>query len=497
MSYALLPYNISLTLLTDLYQLTMAYGYWKQGKAEQEGVFNLFFRKNPFNSGYTIAAGLAYVIDFINNFKFSRDDIDYLHSITGNDGNLLLETSFLDYLNSLNLTVDIEATPEGTVVFPQEPLVRVKGPLLQCQLLETALLNIINFNTLISTKAARVCFAAEGDPVLEFGLRRAQGIDGGLSMSRAAYIGGCTSTSNVLAGKLYNIPVKGTHAHSWVMCFNTELEAFDAYAQAMPNNCIFLVDTYDTLQGVRNALIIGKKLKKNGHKMAGIRLDSGDLAFLSNEARILLDEAGFKDTLIFASNDLDEHIIQSLKRQGSKIAVWGVGTNLSTAKDEPALGGVYKLTAIKENNRWKNKIKVSEQISKITNPGIQRTYRYLDNNGLALADIIYEEGYNLENGAVIVDPLSSLHQRKIERGAQGFELLVPVFRSGKCVYTQESLLTIRQRVREQLALFHNGIKRFENPHSYPVGLERSLYKKKKRLISKIKKYNWEFQSDTK
>ena len=325
----------------------MAYGYWKTGRAEREAVFHLFFRKNPFQGGYTIAAGLQSVADLLEDFRFETDDIEYLSTLTGNDGKALFAPDFLDYLSELEFSCDVDAVPEGTVVFPHEPMVRVKGPILQCQILETPLLNLINFQSLIATKASRITTATGGESVLEFGLRRAQGIDGALAASRAAYIGGCDATSNVLAGKLFGIPVKGTHAHSWVMSFDDELSAFREYAAAMPNNCVFLVDTYDTIQGVRNAIEVGKQLRESGHEMVGIRLDSGDLAYLSIEARNLLDEAGFPDAAIVASNDLDEGIIASLKDQGAKIAVWGVGTKLVTAFDQPALGGVFKLGAMR------------------------------------------------------------------------------------------------------------------------------------------------------
>jgi len=314
-------YRMPLGLLTDLYQLTMAYGYWKLGRAERQAVFHLFFRKTPFQGGYALAAGLAPALDFVEAFRIDSSDADYLQSLKGNDGEPLFEPEFVSYLAALHLTCDIDAMPEGTLAFGQEPLLRVRGPLLQCQLLETVLLTIVNFQTLIATKASRVCAAAQGEPVIEFGLRRAQGIDGGLAASRAAHIGGCAATSNVLAGKLYGIPVRGTHAHSWVMSFDSEMEAFEEYARVLPNNCVFLVDTYDTLQGVRHAVEVGRQLKGQGHRMVGIRLDSRDLAYLSIEARKLLDEAGFSDAAILATNDLDERIIENLKLQGAKIAV--------------------------------------------------------------------------------------------------------------------------------------------------------------------------------
>jgi len=473
----------SLALLTDLYQLTMAYGYWKSGTWDREAVFLLHFRKPPFGSGFTVACGLAPAIEFIERFRFTGDDLEYLASLTGNDGNPLFEREFLDFLHNLELACDVDAIPEGTAVFPHEPLLRVKGPLLQAQLLETPLLNLMNFQTLIATKAARVCLAAQGEPVLEFGLRRAQGIDGAVSASRASYAGGCAATSNVLAGKLFGIPVKGTHAHSWVLSFDSELEAFDTYAEAMPNNCVFLVDTYDTLQGVRHAVEIGRKLRKRGHEMVGIRLDSGDLAWLSVQARRILDEEGFPDAQILASSELDEHLIESLKLQGSRIVVWGVGTRLVTGGGDPALGGVYKLTAIREpGGAWKHKVKLSEQVVKITTPGLLqvRRYRY---NGEFMADMIWDELLGPPpDEPTIVDPKDMTRRREIPAGTASHELLVPVFRQGRRVYDPPPLQDVRARTLEQLDHFHSGIKRFVNPHLYPVGLELGLFDLKTRLI---------------
>src|SRR3954469_13128794 len=330
MSHLRKLYRDSLGLLTDLYQLTMAYGYWKLGRSDLETAFHLIFRNNPFDGGFSVACGLASAVEYLTGFHFESDDLTYLATLKGNDEKPLFDPAFLDFLSTLKLACDIDAIPEGTAVFPQEPLVRVTGPILHCQLLETPLLNLINFQTLVATKAARVCIAAAGDPVLEFGARRAQGIDGAVTASRAAYVGGCAGTSNVLAGKLFGIPVGGTHAHSWVMSFDDELTAFESYARAMPNNCVFLVDTYNSLQGVRHAVKIGKKLRSHGHEMIGIRLDSGDLAYLSIEARKILDANGFQNAKILASNDLDEHLITSLKNQDAKINVWGVGTRLAT-----------------------------------------------------------------------------------------------------------------------------------------------------------------------
>ncbi len=475
-------YRPSLALLTDLYQLTMAFGYWKTGRGRREAAFHLTFREKPFRGGFALACGLATAVEFLESFRFDAADLEYLAGLKGNDGQPLFEKGFLDYLAELRLTCDIDAMPEGTAAFPHEPLVRVTGPLVEAQLLETALLNIVNFQTLIATKAARVVMAAAGDPVLEFGLRRAQGIDGGLSASRAAYVGGCAGTSNVLAGRLYGIPVKGTHAHSWVMCFDTEPEAFRAYAEAMPNNCVFLVDTYDSLQGVRHAVEAGRWLRDHGHRMAGIRLDSGDLAWLSIRARQILDEAGFTDAAIVASNDLDEHIIQSLKDQGARIGVWGVGTRLATAHDQPALGGVYKLSAVRgDDGRWQDKIKVSEQTVKVSNPGILQVRRYCQ-DGWAVGDAIYDLQHPMPDGCTIVDVTDMTRRKRIAPGTPHEDLLVPVFRGGRRVMDVPPLEAARRRAAEQLASLEPGIKRFANPHQYPVGLESGLFERKTAMI---------------
>ena len=327
--------NTNNPLLTDLYQLTMVAAYHASGRAEQEAAFHLFFRTLPFKGGYAIAAGLGSAVEWLENFRFAADDIVYLATLRDSEKAPLLQPAFLDYLLNLKLPVSIDAIPEGTLVFPHQPLLRITGPILQCQLLETALLDIINFQTLSATKAARVCQAAQGEPVLEMGLRRGQGADGAVSASRAAHIGGCATTSNVLAGKTFGIPVKGTHAHSWVMSFESELEAFEQYAAALPGNCIFLVGTYDTLEGVRNAVKMGIKLRESGHRLLGIRLDSGDRAWLSQQARIILDEGGFPDAAIVASNDLDVNLIESLKHQGAKINVWASAPNSSPAATKP------------------------------------------------------------------------------------------------------------------------------------------------------------------
>ena len=475
-------YRPALALVTDLYQLTMAQAYRRSGSADKEAVFHLFFRENPFDGGFAVACGLARVVDFLSDFRFASGDIAYLGSVTGNDDKPLFARDFLEELEALELGCDIDAVPEGTVVFPHEPLVRVRGPILQAQLLETALLNAINFETLIATKAARVCLAARGDAVVDFGVRRAQGFDGGLSASRAAYVGGCAATSNVLAGRLLGIPVKGTHAHSWVMSFDSEREAFDAYADAQPNNCVLLVDTYDSLDGVRRAVETGRRLRARGHDLAGIRLDSGDLAYLSVEARRLLDEAGFKDTAIVASNELDEHVIASLKQQRAAITVWGVGTRLVTGGDEPALGGVYKLAAVRRpGERWQHRVKVSEQAIKTTTPGIQQVRRFETPAGF-LADVIYDEERGLDAEAVLVDPVDPTRRKRIPPDATGEDLLVPVARGGRIVCEPAALPAARERTRRQLERLHAGIKRFVNPHQYPVGLSPELHELKTRLV---------------
>ena len=479
----------SMAMLTDLYQLTMAYGYWKSGRADQEGVFHLFYRRNPFGGGYAVAAGLQMAVEYLEGFRFGKDDVEYLGTITGNDGKPVFDRAFLSYLGSLKLSVEVYAIPEGTVVFPHEPLLRVKGSILQGQLLETTLLNIINFQTLIATKASRVVRVSGGDPVLEFGLRRAQGPDGAMSASRAAYIGGCAATSNVLAGRKFGIPVRGTHAHSWVMSFDTELEAFEEYAKVLPNNCVFLVDTYDTLEGVRNAIQVGRKLAERGYRMVGIRLDSGDLAALSISARRMLDESGFKDAVIVASNDLDERLIESLKRQGACIGLWGVGTKLATAYDQAALGGVYKLGAIRgEDGGWHPRVKISEQMIKTSNPGVQQVRRFFDADGIAQGDMIFDESLPFDGVGAMVEFGEYGKRRMFEVdqgvGAEGRyeDLLVPIMHRGKVVYSSPSIHQMRERTATQFSAFPSGVLRFDNPQQYACGLEESLHAVKRALI---------------
>ena len=460
----------------------MACGYWKSGTAAKEAVFHLFFRTPPFQSGFTIACGLSAAIEWVRGFRFGEPDLDYLATLTGQDHQPLFDPAFLEYLSKLRMECDVHAVPEGTVVFPQEPLLRVQGPILQAQLLETGLLNFLNFQSLIATKAARICLAARGEPVIEFGLRRAQGVDGGLTASRAAYIGGCAGTSNVLAGKVYGIPVKGTHAHSWVMSFDNEPEAFAAYAKAMPNNSVFLVDTYDSLEGVRHAIAVGRELRRLGHELAGIRLDSGDLAYLSIQARKILDNAGFPNAVIMGSNDLDEHIIESLKEQGATINAWGVGTKLVTGYDQPALGGVYKLSAIrKPGGRWENKVKLSEQVLKISTPGVQQVRRFRSATEF-VGDAIYDLSRPAPDAFTIVDPLDLTRRKQFAQGIPSEDLLVPIFRGGELVYQPPPLEAVRERVQQQMGMLHLGLKRFVNPHQYPVGLELGLHELKTKLV---------------
>jgi nicotinate phosphoribosyltransferase len=473
-------------LLTDLYQLTMAHGYFKSGRARDEAVFHLFFRKHPFEGSYAIAAGLEAAIEYVEGFRFSADDVDYLASLAGQDGSPAFGADFLDYLRALKLHVDIDAVPEGTLVFAHEPLVRVRGRLLEAQLLETTLLNLINFQTLIATKATRVCQAAGGQAVLEFGLRRAQGVDGALSASRAAFIGGCVATSNVLAGKRYGIPVRGTHSHSWVMSFDSELESFEAYAEAMPDGCLFLVDTFDALSGVRNAITVGQRLRLRGKRLLGIRIDSGDLAWLSIEARKLLDAAGFRDAVIVGSNDLDEHVIAALRQEGAAISVWGVGTRLVTAHDDPALGGVYKLGMVTRAGRSAEpRIKVSEHTAKTTNPGVQQVRRFA-RDGKWVADAIYDESVGCGSPTTIVDPLDPLRRRVLTAELAWEDLLVPVVRAGRAVGERPDLPSIQKRAQAQLTALDPTVRRLMKPHTYPVGLTEELYRERLRLIERAR-----------
>ncbi len=475
-------YRPPLGLLTDLYQLTMGLGYWKSGLADRQAVFHLNFRKNPFGGGYAIAAGLETALDYLEGLAFSDEDLAFLAGVPGNDGQPIFPEAFLEVLRGLRFSCDVDAVSEGSAVFAHTPLVRVTGPLLQAQLVETALLTVINFETLVATRAARVREAAGADTVLEFGLRRAQGIDGGLTASRAAYVGGVDATSNVLAARLFGIPTRGTHAHAWVMSFPSELEAFEAYAEAMPNNCVFLVDTYNTLQGVENAIRVGEQLRARGHRLAGVRLDSGDLAALSQAARARLDAAGFADAAIVASNDLDERLIASLKQQGAKIDVWGVGTKLVTAWDQPALGGVYKLSAIaREDGTWEPKVKLSEQMIKVSTPGILQVRRYR-RDGVPVGDLVTDLSRPSPEAPVLVDLMDDTLRAPLPADATAEDLLTPALRGGVRVRPREPASVSRARAMAEREALPAAVRRFDNPHRYPVGLEAGLSDHKRALI---------------
>lgn len=478
----------NLTLLTDFYELTMMQGYFHSKEENTPVVFDIFFRSNPSGGGYSIAAGLEQVIEYIKNLNFSYEDVDYLRSLN------LFDETFLQYLSGFHFSGSIYAIPEGTVIFPREPLLKVIAPVMEAQLVETALLNIINHQSLIATKASRVVYAADGDGVMEFGLRRAQGPDAGLYGARAAMIGGCIGTSNVLAGRMFDVPVKGTHAHSWIMSFPDEYTAFKNYADMYPDNCTLLVDTYDTLKsGVPNAIRVFQEFKKAGKpfKKYGIRLDSGDLAYLSKEARKMLDEAGFADASICASNDLDEYLLHDLKMQGAAIDSWGVGTNLITSKDCPSFGGVYKLAAIQseEDGAFEPKIKISENTEKITNPGNKTIYRIYDKTtGKVKADLIcfVGETFNTDEDMLLFDPIETWKKTKLSGGSYIMrEILVPVFKNGACIYKSPSVMEIAEYCRNEKKTLWDETKRLFYPHQVYVDLSPKLYEVKKSLLDQM------------
>ena len=472
----------NLSMLTDLYQMTMMNGYIKAGTRDRIAVFDVFYRQNPGGAAFAVAAGLEQVIDYIENLHFDQSDIDYLRGLN------LFDEKFFEYLRDFRFTGELYAVPEGTVVFPYEPLIRVKAPIFEAQLIETAMLNIINHQTLIASKAARVCQAAQGDLVMEFGLRRAQGPDAGLYGARAALIAGCGSTSNVLAGKLFDVPVAGTHAHSWVMSFPDELTAFRAYADAYPDACLLLVDTYDTLgSGMPNAIQVFRELRAQGHEPLGIRLDSGDLAYLSRQCRRMMDEAGFPKAKVCASGDLDENVIWDLKQQGACIDSWGVGTKLITSDDCPALGGVYKMSAEVIDGQVVPKIKVSENPAKVTNPGIKKVQRIYNKEGMAMADIIMLEHETIDESK----PLTIFHpvdtwKRQTYTDYTLRDLLVPVFVDGRCVYEKPTLRQIREYHKKEIASLWEQYRRRLNPHVYKVDLSYELYALRHRLLSQAR-----------
>ena len=476
----------NLTLLTDLYELTMMQGYFRNEYANENVIFDAFYRKNPDGNGFSVCCGLEQVIEYIENLRFEKEDIDYLRS-TGKFGE-----DFLEYLSGFRFTGDIYAIPEGRVMFPREPVLKVKAPIMQAQLVETAILNIINHQSLIATKAARVVHAAEGDGVMEFGLRRAQGPDAGIYGARAAVIAGCIGTSNVLAGKMFSVPVMGTNAHSWIMSFEDELTAFREYARIYPDNCILIADTYDTLKsGVPNAIKVFTEMREQGIELKnyGIRLDSGDLAYLSKKAKKMFDEAGFSDVTIAASNDLDENLISSLKLQGAAVNSWGVGTNLITSKDSPSFGGVYKLAAIQdqETGEYIPKIKISENSEKITNPGDKVIYRIYDKESgkifadlIALSDEVYDETKDL----LLFDPVETWKKTLMKAGEYVMEpLMIPVYKDGRCVYKDRpSVMELQQICRRDMDRLWDEAKRLVNPHHVHVDLSRKLWDLKQRLL---------------
>lgn len=474
--------NRNFTLLTDFYELTMMQGYF-QNSADETVVFDLFYRQNPDDGGYAVCAGLAQLIDYIKSLHFDYDDIDYLRSLG------TFSEEFLDYLASFHFTGDIYAIPEGTVIFPMEPLVKVVAPIMEAQLVETALLNLINHQSLIATKAARVCYAARGGGVMEFGLRRAQGPDAGTFGARAAVIGGCIGTSNVICAKEFGLPALGTHAHSWIMSFGDELTAFRKYAELYPDNITLLVDTYDTLRsGVPHAIQVFTELREMNNMPAkyGIRLDSGDLAYLSKKARKMLDEAGFEDATICASSDLDEYLIDSLLSQGACIDSWGVGTNLITSKNTPAFGGVYKLAAVSEEGKMIPKIKLSENPAKITNPGDKTVYRIYDKaTGKIKADYITlaDETFDETKDLLLFDSNATWKKTRLAGGTYEMkEILIPIFKSGQCVYESPNVMDIQKYCREQLDTLWEETRRLVNPQEVYVDLSDKLYRIKKELL---------------
>ena len=468
----------NLTLLTDLYQLTMLNGYFEKNIHEDVVVFDMFFRKNACKSGYTIVCGIEQLVEYINNLHFSEEDLKYLKSLN------LFSDKFLDFLRNFKFTGDIYSVEEGTIMFPNEPIITVKAPLYQAQLIETALLTIVNFQSLIATKASRVCYAAQGDSVLEFGLRRAQGPDAGIYGARSAVIGGCNATANVLAGKMFDIPVVGTQAHSWVQKFDSELEAFQAYADVYPDKCLLLVDTYDVLNsGVPNAIKVFENLREKGYKPLGVRIDSGDLEYLSVEAKRMLDEAGFTDLSITASNDLDEHTISSLKSGKCAINSWGVGTKLITSADSPSLGGVYKLAASFEDGEIIPKIKVSEDAEKINNPGYKKVVRIYNNEHKAEADLImlHDEDIDTTKPLTVFHPTYTWKETTFEDYTIK-DLLKPLYINGECKFEPKSISEIQKYVQEELNTLWDSYKRLNCPKTYKVDLSKELWNLKTSLL---------------
>lgn len=473
----------NLTLLTDLYELTMMNGYYLHGKQDEIAVFDVFFRQNELIT-YSLAAGLEQAVDYCLNLNFGENEISYLKSLG------IFDDGFLEYLKTLKFTGDIYAVPEGTVVFPGEPIFTVKAPVMQAQLIEAAVLNIINHQTLIASKAAKVCAAAKGDNVMEFGLRRAQGPDAGIYGARAAIIGGCSSTSNVLAGQMFGVKVSGTHAHSWVMDFPSEYEAFKAYSETYPDATLLLVDTYDTLKsGIPNAIKVFDELKAKGKRPLGIRIDSGDLAYTTKRAREMLDEAGYPDAIICASGDLDERLVQSLKQQGAKINSWGIGTKLITSADMPALGGVYKLAGIEKDGKIIPKIKVSDNSAKITNPGFKTIYRIYDKKtGKAEADLIAlrDEKFDFTKPIALTHPTERWKTITFTDYIAR-ELPIKAVENGKLAYNTPSIKEIADYAKKETETFWDEYKQLDQPHIFKVDLSDGLYALKTDMLARIRK----------
>lgn len=474
--------NRNLTLLVDFYELTMANGYLKNGIGNKIAYFDMFFRNVPDGGGFSIVAGLEQLIEYLNNLKFTEEDINFLEKKG------LFDQEFLNYLKNFKFECDVWAIPEGTPVFPNEPLVVVKGPIIQAQFIETMILLTINHQSLIATKANRIVRAAQGRPVLEFGSRRAQGYDGAILGARAAYIGGCAATANTIAEKMFGIPAVGTMAHSWVQMFDSELDAFRAWAKVYPENCLLLVDTYNVLKsGVPNAIKVFKEeLLPKGYRPKGIRIDSGDIKYLSQKARQMLDEAGFPDCQIIASNSLDEYIIRDVLSQGAKIDSFGVGERLITAKSEPVFGGVYKLVAVEENGKIIPKIKISENPEKITNPGFKQVYRLYDNvTNKAIADLITFASEEIDESKPlkIFDPVYTWKTKTLEN-YKARKLLIKIFDKGKCIYQSPSVHEIKKYCQREIETLWDEVLRFENPHRYYVDLSFKLWKTKQKLLRK-------------
>jgi nicotinate phosphoribosyltransferase len=473
-------------LLTDLYELTMLAGYFDEGMTEKPAVFDLFFRSNPFQGSYAVFAGLEPTLHYLRDLRFTGDDLDYLRSLN------IFKPAFLDFLRGFRFRGKVTAPPEGTVVFANEPLLTVEGNLAEAQFVETALLNIVNFQTLVATKAARLTQAAGAGVVVEFGLRRAQGPDGGMSVARAAYVGGVRSTSNVRAGQVFGIPVKGTHAHSWVMAFAEEISAFRAYADCFPDSCILLVDTYDTLtSGLPNAITVARELRAKGHEIVGIRLDSGDLAYLSKEARRMFDEAGFPQAKIIASNELDEHVIHSIRSEGGRIDIYGVGTRLATCDGEGggALGGVYKLVRLGEQP----KLKVTSDIAKATLPDRKRVLRAVHGDGRFEMDVLCLEDEELSPGDTVYDPTNPARHKAIPQGVVLEDLRREVMRNGEVCAQPPSLDALADRSADQLRHLPEGSLRLTNPHLYKVSMSGGLHELRTRLMARYEK---ECQADS-